>query len=459
MECPQCGKPVDAGQRFCTSCGTSLGGVTDATQVVDEIDETAEVDPVVTDTNGSDWVEHDPVWAATAGVRATVLPPPGPTTASTQDLPSTEPITEVRMEPVADALPDPTPPDPTPYDFTDDEPVAPSPATTAMPVAPTSTAEMPATIVSGPDHHFRFAATTLISVVAAIVTLVAVFANIVSITSNVRVIPDDDTPVDFATGTWILDDLADNLSIAGLIAAVLMAIGGIAAGFRWRWGAGLAAGAGLAFAGVAAIGLGLAQLPIDAAHGFAAIPNEQEFTLTITRDLGYWLLVIAGAIGIVLFFASINDALGDRRSGLNPWIAALGALATVIAVAGPLIPEHLAAFSDNWYLSDGPGDPPALLLAARFVQLGLLLFTGVVGFLMVRRYGIGLAIGGALPLTWMAVSVLFDLTDRPVGPAYRNPGAIDMHLHGVTIIGISAIVGMAVLAAIAAYDQGVRERT
>ena len=45
----------------------------------------------------------------------------------------------------------------------------------------------------------------------------------------------------------------------------------------------------------------------------------------------------------------------------------------------------------------------------------------------------------------------------PVGPGFRNPGATDMHIHGVTIIGVSAIAAMAILAVIAAYDQGVRE--
>jgi hypothetical protein len=190
----------------------------------------------------------------------------------------------------------------------------------------------------------------------------------------------------------------------------------------------------------------------------ARIPSEEQFVLTITRDLGYWLLIAAGAIGIVLFFASINDALGDRRPGLNPWVAALGALAAVVTAAGPLIPENQAVFSDNWYLVEAPGEPPALLLVGRLVQLGLLAFTGVVGFLSVRRWGLGLAIGGSLPIVWLAASTLFELGDNPVGPGFRNPGAADMHLHGVTIIGVSALAAMSVLSVIAAYDQGTRER-
>jgi hypothetical protein len=92
------------------------------------------------------------------------------------------------------------------------------------------------------------------------------------------------------------------------------------------------------------------------------------------------------------------------------------------------------------------------------VQLGLLAFVGVVGFLSVRRWGLGLAIGGSLPPVWLATSTLFELTDRPVGPGFRNPGATDKHLHGVTIIGVSALAAMAVLGVIAAYDQGLRER-
>ena len=59
-------------------------------------------------------------------------------------------------------------------------------------------------------------------------------------------------------------------------------------------------------------------------------------------------------------------------------------------------------------------------------------------------------------MLWLAVSTLFEITDQPVGPGYRNPGAEDMHLHGVTIIGMSAVLAMWALAAIAAYDQTAR---
>ena len=161
---------------------------------------------------------------------------------------------------------------------------------------------------------------------------------------------------------------------------------------------------------------------------------------------------------MLVFFAALNDAFGDLRPGLNPWFAALGALATATAVLGPMLPEGTAVFSDNWFRVDQMGEPPALLLTGRLVQLALLFVSGVIGYLSVRRWGLGLAIGGSLPIVWLGVSTLFGITSNPIGPAYRNPGTDDADLHGVTIIGLSAIVAMAILAIVAAYDQTTRER-
>lgn len=444
-----------------TDTGTAHTDATDVSATDPRADDPAARSATATDTGGDvhpDTVagdDDDPVWAvaSTSPIR-TAYP-------STSELPETEPITEVRIDPITGTTivlaDEAIESDPTPYDFTLDDPdlqplpqAAPVP-TMQVPVIPTPVAPQP--------HGFRIKGVTILALIGAGVTLASVFATILTITSDVRLTPLANAPVGFRTGTWIADDLAGNLSIAGLVAALAMAVGGVAAGFGWRWGSGLAGGGGLAFAGVAALTVGLAQMPIDAAHDFAAIPSEQVFTITITRDAGYWMLIAAGAVGLVLFFASLSDAVDDRRPGLNPWIAALGALAAVITAAGPLIPENRALFSDNWFLVDAPGEAPALLLVGRIVQLALLAFAGVFGFLLVRRYGLGLAVGGTVPVLWMAVSTLFDLTVNPVGPGWRNPGATDMHLHGVTIIGSSALAAMLILAVVAAYDQDVRERS
>jgi hypothetical protein len=456
MKCPSCDRAIEPGQRFCTGCGRSLAGITDVPGADRTPVAPAPVTADVAETN--DWAEPD--WAPTGSLptQAIVL---------TSQLPATEPVSEVATVPQHGDFTEPA--IQTPYDVGADatsvipagyepEPVG---YTTEMPVGhvdPYNPYDPYAALVEPHAHRFRLTAVMLIGIAAGILTLVSMFSTVLTITSSGTITIGDDAPATFRTGTWIVDDLADNLSVAGLIAAVMMVIGGVASGFGWKWGGGLAGGAGLGFAGIAALAIGLAQFPIDAAHDFARIPSAQPFTLSITRDLGYWLLVGVAALGIVLFFASLNDAFADRRAGLNPWIAALGALAVVITVVGPLIPENQAVFSDNWYIIDAPGEPAPMLLAGRLIQLALMLVAGVIGFLSVRRWGLGVVTGASLPFLWLGVSTLFDLTDRPVGPAFRNVGATEMSVHGVTIIGMSALASMLVLGAIAAYEQGIRER-
>ena len=451
MQCHECGREIQAGDRFCTGCGISLAGVAEPTEAIPSVSPTApagsgqpETDQLpatelVEQVEGDGWGDDDPVWAPTGPVPAVGGPTVGGPTITTSELPSTEPVTEVRMEAIA--------PD---ADHWPDVPTATGTATVQMPTAPP---EVPAPTA---HHRFRFTAVTLLGVIGGIVLLVGMFASVVEISASRPLTIGDDAPAGFGLGAWIADDLADNLSVAGLIAALVMVVGGVGSSFGWRWGSGLAGGGGLAAAGLAAVIIGLAQYPIDAAHEFAAIPTDEQFTLTITKALGYWLLVAAGAIGIVVFFASTNDAFSDHRGGLNPWIAALGALAVVVATAGPLLPVDLASVSDNWYVGDRPGDPPTMLVAMRLVQLGLFAIGGVVGFLSVRRWGLGIAAGAVLPSVWLGVSTLFEIGTSPVGPGYRNPGAADSTLHGVTIIGLSSTLAMLVLATVAAYDQSTR---
>jgi hypothetical protein len=489
MRCPVCDRTVEPGQRFCTGCGTSLKGVTDDPAVTSTIPKqtppeqagTAPATPppaAAPQPGDDDW--DDPVWAATGEMPTTpgTLPPPPPpltdqlprTQPTTATLPATEPI-DRQPEPTPTAIPRPPLPDDTPgssdivtpydapYDYVEnaDPTVVQGPITDRFGASPAT--EVIGAYVPPPERaRFRFNAVLVLGLVAGGLALASLFTTVLSIEPSRQLVIGSDAPAGFRTGIWILDDLADNLSIAGLLAAAAMVVGGVASAFGWKWGGGLAGGGGLGFAGVAAIAIGLAQMPIDAAHEYARLPADPPFTLTITRDAGYYLLLAAAAAGIVLFFASFNDLANDRRPGLNPWIAALGGLAVVVAAAGPLLPENLAVFSDNWYLVEGPGEPPAMLLAGRAIQLTLLVVAGVVGFLCVRRFGIGLALGGSLPVMWMAASVLFELTDRPVGPAYRNPGSTEMDLHGVTVIGVAALASMLLLAIVAAYDQGVRER-
>ena len=89
------------------------------------------------------------------------------------------------------------------------------------------------------------------------------------------------------------------------------------------------------------------------------------------------------------------------------------------------------------------------------MQLGLLAVCGVVGCLLVRRWGLGLAVGGALSSGWLLVTAATDRTDKPIGPAYANPGYTTLEPHAVTVVGFS-LVGFFCLVAIvmALLDAG-----
>jgi hypothetical protein len=299
--------------------------------------------------------------------------------------------------------------------------------------------------------RFRFGVVTGTSVVAAIVALVGLFANIATIAT-------DATTPTFEIGDWGVDDLGSNLPAAGLIGIGALLVGAVVAGFGIRWGAGLAGGSGLALAGWAALVIGLVEQPLQAATIAVEVPTTESFTVTITRDLGYWLLLATIVIGGAVFVVSLAYAGNDGRSGLNPWIAALGAVSALIAAGGPLVPEGAATFSNNWSSAGGTFDQPTAYLAGRLAQVALLALAGVIGFLQVRRWGLGLAIGGMLPVVWLALTALLELGESPVGPAYANPGDTNGDLHAVTVVGMTALVGLAIVAVIAAYDQTVRER-
>ena len=74
------------------------------------------------------------------------------------------------------------------------------------------------------------------------------------------------------------------------------------------------------------------------------------------------------------------------------------------------------------------------------MQLGLLLLCGVFGFLLVRRYGLGLAIGGTIGVGWMVVTAATEQTDSPIGPAVANPGATDFKPYIVTTVGVGLMI-------------------
>jgi hypothetical protein len=229
-----------------------------------------------------------------------------------------------------------------------------------------------------------------------------------------------------------------------------MVVGGVLACFGLRWGAGLAGGAGLAIAGWAALTIGLAELPIALAESVARNGSGEVFTLTVTRDLGYWLVIGAGGVGVLVALASLRLSGSGRRPALNPWVAAIGALATLAFALGPLIPVGTAVLADNARSTDPLIDLPTWYFAGRLVQVAAIALCGVVGFLVVRTYGLGLAAGGLTVPAWLTVTAAAELGDRPIGVAVGNVGAVDTVPHAVTLVALALSGATLLLAAVLA---------
>ncbi len=241
-------------------------------------------------------------------------------------------------------------------------------------------------------------------VLAAVAAVVGMAADLLDVVSTGNVALD---------GAWKLNDFGTNLTVAGILTALTMVLGALAWCVGYRWGAGLAGGGGAALAGWVALALGQAEVVVSGAQAAGG-------ATAVSREIGYWGLVAAGGLGLVVLFVSLVRTGDDGRAGLDPWVAALGAMATIAAVIGPLIPIDDADIDLNW--SSPPGtDVPTAWFAARFVQLVLLLLCGVFGFLLVRRYGLGLAIGGTVCAGWLVLTAATEQTDRPIGLAVGNP--------------------------------------
>ncbi|MEM1334666.1 MAG: hypothetical protein AAGG08_14535, partial [Actinomycetota bacterium] len=233
-----------------------------------------------------------------------------------------------------------------------------------------------------------------------------------------------------------------------IVGAGILLIGGLAHCFGQRWGAGLAGGAGLALGGWAAVTIGLAEVPISTAQRITLDPaTPGPFVLTVTRDLGFWLVIALGAIGGVTFLLSLVSAGAGGRPGLDPWTAALGALGGVIAAAGPLVPVGpVAELSSNL----GVNDLPVEFFAGRLVQVGVLALASMLGFLLVRTYGLGLAAGALSIPVVMWATALAGIGDAPIGLAVGNIGTTDIAPHAVTTTGIAIALTMLLVASVIA---------
>ncbi len=470
MVCPGCGVEVSDEQRFCNRCGTALAAKEGNVWAAPTPDTGASpLDQPPTEqieTQSIDIVTDDRVDAGQAGTQPTE-------TADRSDAP-TEPVDAV-TGPVgtiseADAVTEPvdaiTEPDgvaeravvaddgwasATP---TDEIRTAEAPTTTS----PTTTAEMPA-VFDGvddlveyppPREPFRFRLVFLFSLFSLAAALMAFVADVIDIRTSRPTAGID-------TGASTLDDLGSNLAMAGFIGAAAMVLGGLLACFGIRWGAGLAGGAALAVVGWASLTIGLAEFPIAVAESITRTSPEA-FTLTVTRDVGWLLVAGIGVLAVLVFMASLRLSGTGGHRPLNPWIAAVTAVAGVVLAFGPLVPVGDAVFADNFRSTDPNRDLPTAFFAGRLAQVALIAVAVVVGSLVVRAFGLGLATGGVTVATWMWATSLAGLGSNPVGIADRNPGADDTVPHAVTSVGVVITLVMLAVASVTALWQRRRHR-
>jgi hypothetical protein len=417
MRCPACAAEVEQHQKFCNFCGVSLHAPADEPDASDELN-TGEIEIIdATDTAETELIAAvDPSGfpAPTAG-DAVEWPPP---VAITEQLPTSAPAPVVTAE----------------------FPVIPMPA----PAVFDGSADI--SQFPEPREPFRLRVIFLLSVFGAAAMLMTIVADVIDIRTTRPV-------AGIVTGSRMLDDFGSNLAFAGFVGAAVLVFGSLLACFGLRWGAGLAGGAGLALVGWAALSIGLAELPIAVAQSITLTSTSPEpFTLRVTRDIGWWLIAGLGAIGLIVFLASLRWIGSGRRAALNPMAAALTAVALVVLASGPLVPVGTASFADNFRSTDPLSDLPWAFFAGRLTQVGLVLLAGVVGMLIVRSYGLGLAVGGVSVSVWLWVSSFSEIGPRPIGIADRNPGAATTIPHAVTTVGmVSSLILLLVAAVLATW--------
>jgi len=441
MVCPSCGSDVAENQKFCHECGDALA-VRGEREPTDSWDQpTAPLlltAPPAIDTGGP---PTEPIPVDTGG------PPTEPIPVETgspliEPLSPADDVTEATF--IIDDTNDPPPSILLPPDM----------ATTTP--APNTTAEMPAVFDGSDDlaeypaqrESFRIRVVFILALFGAIGVLMTIVADVIDIRTT-------RPAAGIATGPQTLADLGGSLGPAAFAGAGVMVLGGLLACFGLRWGAGLAGGAGLALAGWAGLSIGLAELPIAIAESVTRTSTE-EFTLRVTRDVGWWLIVGIGVIGILVFASSLRAAGTGGHRALNPLIAAATAVASVVLAFGPLIPVGDATFSDNFRSPDANFDLPSALFAGRLGQVALIAAAGVVGMLIVRSYGLGLAAGGTSVAIVLWVASLAELGSRPIGIADRNPGATSSIPHAVTSVGLVSTLALVTIATALATFRLVR---
>ena len=409
MLCPSCGAGVQPNQKFCTECGASLAGT------------------------------------GTAVVAPPPLPPPAvmPPTAAVPSQPAQP--TAAQFEPTA-ALKVVEQTSPTGYEG------APWAATTGETTGQVPiTGEWPAGAAGEPPRPvgaqpFRITPLVAVSALAAVLAVACAFVAVASYSVDLQgpveppgLVPD---------ASYKLNDFASNYTVGAIIAAVVMVAGAAMGATGRKAGTGLAGGAGLALAGMMSMMIGQAIQELDGVE-FAFLGFGGSFTLTTTQEVGFFLALAAAILGGVAFALSLMDGSADEYPTLNPAVGLVGALGTLAVVVGPLIPMNGAAFGDNFSVST---IPPATLYL-RLLVLVLIGVGGLVGFLVNRRWGVGMALGAISVGAWQWVTAITESGDFPLGIGGGNFFAEPFAPHIVTSIGVVVMLLAGVAGALVAAQQ------
>ncbi len=425
VNCPICQHECLEAQKFCTECGAPVGALIAA----DRSSSFAPPPP------GSMIAEQLPpvVAAASADVSATVhdfdtnltlgsshgMPAPAPSMRDTSEIRIVEQTTPAQLDTSWPAQPE-----------VRVDTYMPSPATNAVPTA---------VAYDDVDDSPRMGAA-----LATLAGIAGIGAILGSALKQMTIRSDAPIP-DFLGGYKLNDFRGTNLQVAFVAAGLALLVGAFLAASGKRFGRGLLAGAGLALVPAVVCVLGFMNSirdQADDAATSAAVGGGGGTYFDYAPEIGFYILLGSALLGLFAFFASLGRSTGEGRYGLNSALCALGAIASVAAGVGQLIPENGASFGDNF--GDELGNKA--FIYGRLAMAVMVAACGVIGFLRKSRWGVGLALGGLALYAWQWVSSLAGLGDVPAPPAFLNPGAAEFKPHMVTSVGVIAMVVVGLLA-------------
>lgn len=424
MNCPTCQAILETGQRFCIKCGANVAALT---------------------------LPVPPAGPLPTAPPTQPLPPPPAATTAFAIVEQTLHPTVDPGRPVADAARARTLIE-TPPEAPLETPLGPPPGVPfeAPPGPVTEAVPYPAGYVPPAAALPVGRGSTVLAVFGVLAGVAAIVAVVMPIL-RIRT----DAPIADA-GVYKINDLylGTNLLVAMLVAGLCMIGGSVLAVLGRRIGAGLAAGAAISLVPVVLTMYGgvdqISQRAEERAFAVAAAGGGGTFFQT-RLEAGLWILVGAAAVGVVVLVVSLLQAGRDARPSLNALVGVAGAVASVVAVVGQMIPGNSTTFADNF---DTTINSSRTVIAGRLALIAVVAISGIIGFLRNNRWGIGLALGGAAIWIWQWLSSLTESGETPAPPGFIAFGGDGgPHPHIVTTIGVVAVVVLATVALLAPKRQ------